>query len=556
MTAGAGRAGKDKVLWRIVRITALVGVLTACAAAPPRPRLVVLLSIDQMRADYVDRFRQDWTGGLERLASDGARFSRAAYPYLNTVTCVGHSTMSTGTLPYHHGMVLNGWWDRDAGRQVTCTGDPDERLVPYLAGAAAAGEGNSLRRLERPTFADELRSQLATPTHVVGLSLKARSAMTLAGRRADVVAWLDDAAGWVTSSAYGTTPAPFLARFFEANPIAADRGRTWTPMLPEAAYLFPDDGVGERPPAGWTRTFPHPLADGAATSAADFEDRWTASPWSDEYLERAAEQAVEQLNLGRGPGTDFLGIGFSALDYVGHAFGPRSQEVQDTLARLDRTLGRFFALLDRRVGRDQYVVALTSDHGVAPLPEQQVEAGLDAGRIDLKGLAARVEDVLAGGLGAGRHVAALLYTDLYFTSGTLASIDARPGLMEKVLETIASWPGIAAAYPGRDLRTPAAHLDPDRRPAALSYFPGRSGDVVIVPKIYWIATGNGTTHGTAAAYDQRIPVILMGPSFRRGEYLGAASPADIVPTLAHVTGVTMAQTDGRVLTEALLIPEP
>jgi predicted AlkP superfamily pyrophosphatase or phosphodiesterase len=522
-------------------------------ASTEPPRLVVIISIDQMRNDYIERYGQRWTAGLHRLVTSGARFVQAAYPYLNTVTCAGHATIATGAFPSTHGMVLNGWWDREAGRDVSCTEDDSATLTGYQ-GTPAKSTGHSARRLLAHTFADELRGSARRAPRIVSLSMKPRSAIMLAGRRADVVLWFDPASGMTTSSAYGDKPSPFVESFVTANSLEKELAWTWSRLLPESDYLGLDDAEGEQPPGGWTRVFPH-VVGAPGTKADDLRARslWGATPQADAYLAKLAAAAVEQLPLGQSAGTDVLAISFSVLDSIGHAFGPNSHEVQDVLFRLDQTLGHLLETLDRRVGAGRYVVAVTGDHGVSPIPEQARALGLDAGRVDLKALAAKVDELLTARLGAGPHLARLNYTDLYFAPGVFDKLKARPEVLREVTETIARMPGIA-----RVLRSDRLDdtLDPLSRAARLSYHPKRSGDLLIVPRPYWLMSSAAATHGTSYDYDQRVPVVLYGAGIKRGAYWQAASPADIAPTLAALCGFTMAHTDGRILKEALEPPAP
>ncbi len=522
-------------------------------AAPARPKLLVMLVVDQMRGDYIDRYGGQWTGGLRRLADEGAWFREAGYPYLNTVTCAGHATIGTGSLPRTHGLALNEWWDRTAGREVTCTADPNAPLVSY--GTPAKG-GDSSWRLEVPTLADALRAQLDPAPRVVTVSLKARAAIMLAGHGGTAVTWMDGN-DWVTSTAFADAPVPFVQRFVTANPVAAELGEVWTRALDASAYLFADDGLGERPLRGWGPTFPHPLAGDGTGTDADRWERWRRSPYSDAYLGRLAEAAIDALKLGQGPGLDYLGVSFSALDLVGHRFGPRSQEVQDMLVGLDRTVGHLLDHLDRTVGRGRYVVAFSADHGVAPIPEQMAALGLSAGRVDLRHMASRVEEVLQPWLGPGRHLAATNYTDLYFAPGVYDRLRARPDAMRAVLAAIRAEPGIWKVYRSEELQSADASAASDllMRAAAESYVPDRSGDLLVVPRPYWILSSDATTHGSANWYDQHVPLVLMGAGVRPGQYLTRASPADVAPTLAFLAGVTLARPDGRVLSEALVLPD-
>ena len=527
---------------------ALSGSLWATSAAvAARPRLLVLLSVDQMRADYVDRYGHQWTRGLRRLLDRGAWFSQAAYPYLNTVTCAGHATMGTGAFPATHGLILNQWWDRESGRSVACTSDPSAKLITY--GEPAEG-GESASRLEVLTFADELRAQSATPPRIVSLSGKARAAITLAGRRGDIVLWFGDAGGWTTSTAFAGGRLPFLERYFAEHPVVEDFGKLWERLLPASAYLFDDAGEGERGPRG-RATFPYALGVPGAAPDAAFYDSWERSPFFDAYLGRLAAATAAELGMGRGPGTDYLAVSFSALDSVGHAHGPRSHEVQDVLARLDRTIGQLLDDLDRLVGPEHYVAALTGDHGVSPIPEQMAAFGEKAGRLDIRELSAQVDAAIATHFGPGAYVAAWNYTDLYFTTGTWDRLTATPAALGAVVRTLERTPGILRVLRADELRRTRTDDDPLARAAALSYRPGRSGDLIVVPRPYWITSTSVATHGTGHRYDARVPVLLAGAGIRPGEYLAQASPADIAVTFAYLTGVTLSRPDGRVLGEAL-----
>lgn len=548
-----------------VAVAALLGVLVAASARsrPPLeargsgqaagdasrwPRLVVFLVVDQMRADYVDRFGGDWTQGLRRLLDQGARFSQAAYPFLGTVTCAGHATVATGAFPRTHGVPQNAWFDREARRQVTCTEDPNVHAVGY--GVAPAG-GDSSGRLLLPTFADEMRRQRGA--RVVTLSLKARSAIMLAGRAGDAVTWLAPSLdGWQTSSAFSQAPVAAVRQFVDAAPIAGDYRKAWTPLLPVDRYRDPEAGDGEAPPAGWTPAFPHVLS--GASSAPDevFYDQWQHSPFADAYLGRFAAALAESLELGRHEGTDVLGVGFSTPDLVGHAFGPRSREVQDTYARLDQTIGALLDRLDALVGRNQYIVALASDHGVAEIPEQLRGDGRQGGRLSLPMLRTTIDSV-AQAAGPGKYVTGLSpsTSDVYFEPGMYDRLAMAPTALTAVVARLERQSGIARVFRADQLLIGANAPDRLLRAAALSYVPRRSGDLVLVLRPGWMYASSGTTHGTAHAYDQRVPMILMGPHIKPGEYREDATPADIAPTLAALSGIAMPQAEGRVLRSAL-----
>ncbi|PYR22993.1 MAG: hypothetical protein DMF98_19325 [Acidobacteria bacterium] len=528
---------------------ALLVVFTDAArtTAVEPPKLVVMVVVDQMRADYVERFQHDWAGGFKRLLTEGAWLRRAAYPYLDTVTCPGHATISTGAFPRTHGIPENGWWDRDLRKQMTCTEDPRLSNIGYLAPVIT---GDSVHRLQIPTLTDQLRAERGA--HVVTLALKDRSAIMLAGHGGDAVTWIGEAIdSWQTSPIYSTTPVTAVKSFVEANRIAADFGKTWSRLLPAARYKTADDGAGEAPPLGWTATFPHVLTGTSGQADATYFAQWQRSPFADAYVGRFAATLVESLKLGRHDATDVLAVSFSSTDLVGHAFGPGSQEVQDMYARLDQTLALLFARLDDVVGRNQWVVALSADHGVTPLPEQLVAAGKDAGRISSAAVANVVEERIGAVLGSGPHVAFAAGNELFFHKAAYDAIQSSPDLLRSVVKAIDGIPGVHKVLRAEDVRDASSSSDVMLRAAALSYFPGRSGDLIIVPRPGWVFAPRGATHGSASADDQRVPILFMGRGIKPGRYDEPATPADIAPTLAALCGLTLSHAEGRPITVAL-----
>jgi predicted AlkP superfamily pyrophosphatase or phosphodiesterase len=529
--------------------------------APAKPKLVVLLVVDQMRADYVDKFLGQWTGGLKRLVEEGAWFRDAAYPYAATETCVGHATISTGAFPATHGMAANAWWDRKEQKMVTCTADPDPSVknIGY-AGATPKG-ADTAWRMAVPSFAEELKFQTTGATRIVTFSLKARAAITMAGHKADAATWFDGGA-WVTSSPYATQP--FIEEQAKSHPAKADYGKTWSLSLPESAYWYGEKVLGAVPPEGWTLTFPHPLRGKAGVGEPDsaFYEQWASSPYADTALTELAEKAVDALKLGHSNGTDFLAIGYSPVDYVGHEFGPRSREIQDILVRLDKDLGNLFAHLDKKVGRGNYVVALSADHGVVPIPEDMQTSGTDAGLVHLPEVEERIEKALESFNYLKPAVARISGSDIYFAPGIYQKLEADRNAMNAVLEAIQTAPGVAAVYRAEELRDRRATESPSHRAFAYSYFPGRSGDLFILPKPYWLLDGTplgkprsyGTGHGVPYNYDQHVPVLLMGFGIQPGQYFQPITPADIAPTFAALSGITLSSRDGHVLAEALKKP--
>jgi len=510
---------------------------------------LVIVVIDQMRSDYLERYKHFWKEGLARLLADGAVFERAAYPYLNTVTCAGHATIGTGAFPSTHGVIMNEWWQRDSGRRMPCTADPNVKSVVY------AGEperiGHSAARQRMPTLADRLR-EASPSSRVVSLSMKPRSAVMLAGHGGTAVTWFAETNTWATSTAFTPQPVPAVQAYVGGQPVDRYRGEIWNRLLDPSAYSGVDHGVGERPPLGWTPAFAHALSGAPDPRRDRFHDLWERSPYSDTELGELAAVLVKSLELGQRGVVDFLGVSFSALDYVGHNFGPDSHEVQDTLIRLDRTLGRFLTMLDETVGEDNYVLALSADHGVGVIPEALRSRGQDAGRVLNADVKKAAEAAMVAAHGPGPHIAHVEYTEVYLTDNTRELVTRQPDALEPLLAALERVPGVMRAMPTTDLPNKRSSADPAERAAALSHFPGASGDVQVILKPNWVGTDtSAATHGTFHSYDQRVPVVFFGNDIRSGRYHDAATPADIAPTLASLIKLALPGVDGRALTSAL-----
>jgi len=520
------------------------------AQAPDRkPKLIVLLMVDQMRGDYVDKLQGQWSGGLHRLVNDGAWFRQVDYPYFNTVTCAGHATVGTGSLPAVHGMIMNEWWDRARHAEMKCTEDPTATPISY--GKAVTGPGDSASNLRVPTLSDELRAQLSPAGRVVAFSLKARAAITLGGHRPDAVAWFDDSGAWLTSSAFSRGPVTAVADFVKRHPVEDDFGKVWDRSLPRESYRYEDPAVGVHPTEGLTPTFPHALKGSSGHPDGVFYDQWQESPYSDEYLARMALDVARTMRLGQGSTTDMLAISFSALDKVGHDYGPNSHEVQDVLVRLDRTLQTLLAGLDQLVGSGEYTVALTADHGAPPTPQRTLAQGLSGGHLWTTDMGRVIDVTLQRTIGPGKYVAKMLNNEVYLETGMYERLRSKPAALASVSAALRAMPGVDAVLTRDEIASARTGDDTIVGKLARSYDPERSGDLVVVFAPYWIEGSDATSHGSPYGFDTRVPLLLMGKGISPGEYLVPSSPADVAPTLAFMAGITLPRTQGRVLTEAL-----
>ena len=527
------------------------GQAPAGTVPPTGLRLVVTVVLDQFRADYVDWYGSRWTKGLRRILDQGAYFPENAYPYAATLTCAGHATIGTGAFPTTHGMSGNDFYDRALRRLVPCAFDPDAVSVPFAGESGTEHHGP--RSLLVPTFAEELRRQARVRPKVVALGQKPRTAITLAGRPGPdtVVLWEEDDGTWATSSQYSRTPWPDVDEFIRAHPMNAAYGKLWTLLMPPAAYQFVDAGAGEARPGAWSRMFPHPLISRTGKTDFEFVTRWEQSPWNDAFLTDLAIHLLKSRRLGTGPGTDYLAVAFPSLDHAGHEYGPRSFEVQDNLYRIDVNLGRLLDAIEGQVG-PAFVLGLSSDHGVALVPEQVTADGGDGGRISTTALRNAINGAINKVLGMqGQFVAAIYEEQIALTPGLYDRLRVRPGALNAVRDAIASVPGVAKAYTSDEI-IEGSPSDPGIRAWQFSFVPGRSGDFALTPKPNWIVrSGSGTTHGSHNSYDQRVPLVLFGQGIKPGRYAERTTPADMAVTFAALTGIQMPRAQGRALTEAI-----
>ncbi|HEV7501329.1 MAG TPA: alkaline phosphatase family protein, partial [Vicinamibacteria bacterium] len=339
------------------------------------PRLVLFVSVDQMRYDYLTRFGPLFHGGFRRMLDQGAVFSNAMYRHANTETGPGHSVLLSGRSPEHSGIVANRWYDSLLKKDINVVEDP---AVTTIGGTAAGGPGFSPVNFSGFTVGDMLKRR--TPgSHVVGISLKDRAAILMAGPRADAAYWFDTPSGrFVTSTYYVPTVPAWLARWNGRHLADTPAWRTWSRLLPADTlylqYAGPDDVKGEYDNVD--TVFPH-HAHGAPGTPQSHEDL-RRTPFGDEMVLDAALEALSAHQLGADDTPDLLAVGFSSSDVIGHTYGPDSQEQMDEYLRLDVTLGRLLDEVDRRVGLDRTLVALSADHGSQPLVEVSQARGIAA----------------------------------------------------------------------------------------------------------------------------------------------------------------------------------
>lgn len=503
------------------------------------PSLVVVIVADQLRADLLERYDPHFTAGLRRLRDGGLRFVNATHDHAETATGPGHGTLATGRHPSGHGLTGNEWWERTpAGwREVYAVEDTTSPIL-----GVPESEGRSPRNLRVTGLADWLR-EAHPDARVVSLSRKDRAAIPLAGRVRGEVYWLDEDAGrFVTSEYYRSSYPNWLLRFHRDRWPGLFADSVWESTVPAGieGATRPDPHPHEGD--GVHTTLPHrameevaPAEAGEPTlgglSLGDYRDWIADHPVLDEALLLLAREAVAALELGRGDRLDYLGLGLSQTDAVGHDYGPLSREQLDNLLRLDRALGAFMEFLDRELGPGGWLLAFSADHGVSDLPEWLREQDVDAGRVGWNaGPVWRAALAAADGVQDPREAA------------------------RRVADTVRSFPEVREV---RFTEEVLAEAPADSFGVLFrnGLFPGRHPNlerfgVLVRARPHWVGDrdGLGTTHGSPYHYDRWVPLVFYGPGVEPGVRTERVSVADMAPTLAALLGLPVPDgLDGRAL---------
>jgi predicted AlkP superfamily pyrophosphatase or phosphodiesterase len=529
------------------------------AAANDPPRLAVLVVFDQLRADYLTRWHDLFEeGGFRRLQNDGAWFQNCHLPYTLTLTAPGHASLATGCSPMKHGIVGNTWYDRGRGAEIYCVYEKDRyELVPLIRGAVEQQVGQwpgiSPEQLQSDTLGDALKQATGGKGRVVSLSLKDRSAVLLACRTSppDASYWFFPSRGmFVTSTYYRPNGQvhPWVAKFNNGRPANAWFGKDWTRLRPDLDYVQqsgPDDVAAED--TGWEqgRTFPHAMTGGLDKPGQSYYEALGNSPFGNELLLDLAKRAITAERLGCHDVPDLLCLSFSSNDTVGHCWGPDSQEVLDMTLRTDRIVKDLLNYLDAKVGRGRYVLALTADHGICPLPELARQQGKDAGHVSTQRLTQEAEAFLnekfLGKETKGLWIEAESDLRFYLNHNMLREHHLEQAAVEEALATwLASQPGVLKAYTRKQLNRGPLDDDPIGERVRRSFHPQRSGDVVVVLQPYYLVgspESKGTTHGSPHSYDTHVPLLIYGPGIRAGVRTEPTNPLALATILARSLGI-------------------
>lgn len=526
--------------------------IEASASEPERstskaPKLVVLITVDQLRGDLPMRYRERLeSGGFRYLMEQGTHYTNAHYRHANTETAVGHSTLVTGADPSRHGIVTNEWFDQKTGEIVYNTEDDRHHLIGQ---APKAHQGVSPRNLQSSTVGDELILSNAGQSRVFSVSGKDRGAI-LPGGHAGNAFWYSKSLGqFVTSTYYYSEYPQWVADWNASKPADRYRGKQWKLSQPRESYFAKeiDDRPYEASLGSLGRTFPHNYGD----------DKYTPllvglTPAIDELTIDFAKQTIKNEKLGAGGATDFLAVSLSAADYVGHLFGPSSLESEDTILRLDRTLASFFEYLDKTVGLENTLIALSADHGGPEAPEYIASRiGMDAGRYPFDHFMQPNELTVALKERFGRDdlIRAHSHPYLHLDYKAIREAGLSPSEVERfVAAEVVKLPGIAYAMSRSELLDGQYVDTPIQRQIRRSFHLERSGSVHLVPKQYWFMHSTGEAakmglpglaaiHGSPWSYDTYVPIFFAGHNVKAQTVDRRVAPTDIAPTISNYLGI-------------------
>ncbi len=516
-----------------------VSAQTAKKAAPQKattlnkPKLVVGIVVDQMRQDYLYRFYDKYgEGGFKRMMNEGFVSRNHHYQYANTVTAAGHASVYTGTVPSINGIIGNDWFDPIAKVGVHNVGDSTVSTV----GSQDVGVGKkSPRNLLVSTVTDQLQIANSFRSKTIGISIKDRGAILPAGHTATGAYWFDSKYGAFVTSTYYRNDLPKWVEDFNARKLPHEYAKqTWNTLLPIEQYVesTSDDQPYERALLGKeTPTFPYTLESRFGNAFGGV----TGSPYGNTLLKELTIAAIKGEQLGKGELTDFLAVSFSTPDGIGHSYGPNAIEQQDTYLRLDKEFEDIFNFLDSYVGKGQYTVFLSADHGVMDVAGFWKQNNLPAGTISTSDLGKTLEASLTKAFGAGKYILAADNYQLYLNHDVLKANKVTVAQATAVIkETLLPLDGIADVINLHELGS--SHL-PEYIANLIKnvYNAKRSGDIFLLTQPGWYAgSDKGTTHGTLYNYDTNTPFVLFGWGIKHGETFRRTYITDIASTIASL----------------------
>ncbi len=474
-----------------------------------KPKLIVVLVIDQFRADYLTKYQNEFVpagikgevGGFNYLMKKGAYFPFAEYDVLESMTCPGHAMIATGSHPYFTGISLNDWYDSETRKKIYCVEDSKFGISP--------------RRLKTSTFGDELKN-MSDASKVVSVALKDRAAVMLGGHRSDVTLWMDFNEFKWTTSPYYQKEIPVWARAMNDKIL-------------KAGVLKKRD--------------------------KNESQKSLVSPYGAQITREMAEAALKNENLGKNGRIDILAVSFSSHDLAGHIFGPNSSELKAMTLAEDKEISKFLGTLKKHLGSlNEVMIVLTADHGVAPSVDYAVNAKLDAGRIEDLAMYKKIYERLDQKFGkpSKAWISAGISFNYYINPEALKERKVSSELVEaEIKDVMKTFSGVFQVATRSEIAKGILPVGELGRQLIRQYIAAINGDVILIPKPFYINKGDAVVnHMTGYSYDRTVPLIIFGPNIKSGVYSTAAKVIDLAPTLSFVIGaLPPATATGRVLSE-------
>ena len=519
------------------------------------PRLILQITVDQLRGDliwrYQDRFGE---GGFRYLLDEGSVYLDAHHRHANTETIVGHTTLATGADPSAHGMVANVWLDRSTGVLTYNVEDARYPILTEGAGVdlateidptqrAARSDGRSPSAIRVSTFSDELKLFYGQESKVFGVSVKDRGAISMAGHTGKAFWFSKQTGEFITSRFYYVRYPDWVTEWNDRRLADAYAGESWELLHDVSTYLFgdADDRPYETALPGFGRTFPHEFGD---SSDRYFTTLLTVSPAGDELTLDFARALIENEELGADEVPDYLSVSFSVTDYIGHIFGPSSLESEDNILRLDRTLAALFEFVEQRVGLENTLIVLSADHGAPEAPGYLSDLGFEAAYVDPESFDTTTAiESLKAQFGIGEElITTYFHPYLYLNRELISQRGLDQGTVEAaVADVLTQFDGIALAISSSALREGRTPDFPIVQTILRNFSPDRSGDIYIVfePNRFvndFDGLTVASTHGSPWRYDTYVPLIFVGAGIPAQRVARPVQTVDVAPTLALLIG--------------------
>lgn len=532
---------------------------TSAVINPTKPKLVVYLVIDQFKAEFLNRF-EPWFGqnGFKALIKNGAYFTNANYRHGATYTGPGHAAIASGAYAVQHSIVANKWYNRVSGKSEAMLFDPNSKYIGV--DEINPDEESSPVNFIGTTLGDQLLLSNNFQSKVVTIAIKERAAINLGGKLGKAY-WFNETKGGFLTSTYYMKSLPSWVEQFNSKQIADSYfGKSWEKLPDEKLFQLcrVDDYKFETDVKGSGKVFPHKITGKLDKPGPDFYEAFEHTPWANDLTFEFARAAIEAEQLGSDSSPDLLAISLTANDYVGHAYGPYSQEVADITVRTDKQIGDFLAYLDKKFGADNILVVLTADHGAGAIPEYMKEIGIDGLRIKKKTIKETIENVLNAKYGKASWVAALEDPNVYLNYKVMDEKKLSHTEVENVVgEALLNIAGVASYLTRSQFLNGTLPKTSIAEAYQLSFHPERSGDVVLVLEPFYIwgkyaEKDEGATHGSPYWYDRHVPLIIRGSAINPGVYQADTEIICIAPTVATILKINPpANCQGQPLTDVL-----